>query len=216
MAQFRAQEDHRRARRRGQSSMRREARDAAAAAARRHRIRAADRLREHREPAARALRRRARARWRSVCRSARAAARLIAAAADRVAPARALRRPRRPVRRALDAAADHRRCCRPRWRRRCRSHSARRCCCSPPSLTLGTGLLFGLFPALHSTRPDLVSTLKGQAGQPSGARGAARFRLVARHRADRALDGAARGGRVLRQEPAERQPRRSRRRRSTT
>jgi predicted permease len=44
-------------------------------------------------------------------------------------------------------------------------------------LTIGTGLLFGLFPALHSTRPDLVSTLKGQAGQPSGARAAARFRL---------------------------------------
>src|SRR4051812_10427900 len=45
-------------------------------------------------------------------------------------------------------------------------------------LTIGTGLLFGLFPALHSTRPDLVTTLKGLAGQPSGARGAARFRLV--------------------------------------
>jgi predicted permease len=45
-------------------------------------------------------------------------------------------------------------------------------------ITIGTGLLFGLFPALHSTRPDLVSTLKGQAGQPSGAKGAARFRLV--------------------------------------
>ena len=43
-------------------------------------------------------------------------------------------------------------------------------------MAIGTGLLFGLFPALHSTRPDLVSTLKGQAGQPSGARGAARFR----------------------------------------
>jgi predicted permease len=55
---------------------------------------------------------------------------------------------------------------------------------SPPAmifagiLTIGTGLLFGLFPALHSTRPDLVSTLKNQAGQPSGARGAARFRLA--------------------------------------
>ena len=46
------------------------------------------------------------------------------------------------------------------------------------ALTIGTGLLFGLFPALHSTRPDLVSTLKSQAGQPSGARGAARFRLA--------------------------------------
>jgi predicted permease len=46
------------------------------------------------------------------------------------------------------------------------------------ALTLGTGILFGLFPALHSTRPDLLSTLKGQSGQPSGARGAARFRLA--------------------------------------
>jgi predicted permease len=45
-------------------------------------------------------------------------------------------------------------------------------------LTFATGLLFGLFPALHSTRPDLVSTLKNQAGQPSGAKGAARARLV--------------------------------------
>jgi predicted permease len=45
-------------------------------------------------------------------------------------------------------------------------------------VTLATGLLFGLFPALHSTRPDLQSLLKGQSGQPSGARGAARFRLV--------------------------------------
>jgi predicted permease len=44
------------------------------------------------------------------------------------------------------------------------------------ALTLGTGLLFGLFPALHSTRPDLVSMLKDTAGQPSGARTAARFR----------------------------------------
>src|SRR3954471_536770 len=45
-------------------------------------------------------------------------------------------------------------------------------------VTIGTGVLFGLFPALHSTRPDLVSTLKSASGQPSGARGAARFRLV--------------------------------------
>ena len=49
----------------------------------------------------------------------------------------------------------------------------------------GTGLLFGLFPALHSTRPDLASTLKGQAGQPSGAKSAQRFR-DAGHRSDRA------------------------------
>ena len=45
-------------------------------------------------------------------------------------------------------------------------------------LTFATGLLFGLFPALHSTRPELVSTLKNQAGQPSGAKGAARVRLL--------------------------------------
>ena len=46
------------------------------------------------------------------------------------------------------------------------------------AVTLGTGLLFGLFPALHSTRPDLIASLKGQAGQPSGARAAARFRTT--------------------------------------
>jgi predicted permease len=43
-------------------------------------------------------------------------------------------------------------------------------------VTLGTGLLFGLFPALHSTRPDLLPTLKGQAGQPGGSRSAKWFR----------------------------------------
>jgi predicted permease len=43
-------------------------------------------------------------------------------------------------------------------------------------LAIGTGVLFGLFPALHSTRPDLISSLKGQSGQPSGARSASRFR----------------------------------------
>lgn len=43
-------------------------------------------------------------------------------------------------------------------------------------LSLATGLIFGLFPALHSTRPDLASTLKGVSGQPSGTRGAAFFR----------------------------------------
>ncbi len=45
-------------------------------------------------------------------------------------------------------------------------------------LSLGTGLLFGVFPALHSTRPDLATTLKNQSGQPSGAKAAARFRSV--------------------------------------
>jgi predicted permease len=46
------------------------------------------------------------------------------------------------------------------------------------ALTLGTGLLFGLFPALHSTRPNLAVTLRNQAGQPSGARVASLFRTV--------------------------------------
>jgi predicted permease len=41
---------------------------------------------------------------------------------------------------------------------------------------LGTGFLFGLFPAIHATRPDLVSALKAHSGQPSGAKAAARFR----------------------------------------
>lgn len=39
-----------------------------------------------------------------------------------------------------------------------------------------TGLVFGLFPALHSTNPALAVTLKNQAGQPSGAKAAKRFR----------------------------------------
>jgi predicted permease len=45
-------------------------------------------------------------------------------------------------------------------------------------LSIATGVVFGLFPALHSTKPDLVSTIKAQAGQPSGAKAAARFRTT--------------------------------------
>src|SRR5581483_9552070 len=37
-------------------------------------------------------------------------------------------------------------------------------------------LLFGLFPALHSTRPDLVTALRENSGKTSSTRGAARFR----------------------------------------
>jgi predicted permease len=44
------------------------------------------------------------------------------------------------------------------------------------ALALGTGLLFGLFPALESSRPDLVAGLKGHSGQSSGSRVAARLR----------------------------------------
>jgi predicted permease len=43
-------------------------------------------------------------------------------------------------------------------------------------LAIATGIAFGLFPALHSTRPDLVTTLKGQAGHTGASRGARWFR----------------------------------------
>jgi predicted permease len=43
-------------------------------------------------------------------------------------------------------------------------------------LAVLTGLLFGLFPALHSTRGDLVSAIRAGAGQITGGRAAARFR----------------------------------------
>ena len=44
------------------------------------------------------------------------------------------------------------------------------------AMSIGTGLLFGLFPALNSTRPDLVTSLRAGVGKHSGARAAARFR----------------------------------------
>lgn len=39
-----------------------------------------------------------------------------------------------------------------------------------------TGVIFGLFPALHSTRADLISTIRAGAGHMTGGRSAARFR----------------------------------------
>jgi predicted permease len=45
-------------------------------------------------------------------------------------------------------------------------------------LAVGTGLVFGLFPAWHSTRSELVTTIRANAGQISGARSAARFRAT--------------------------------------
>ncbi|HEX6163631.1 MAG TPA: ABC transporter permease, partial [Vicinamibacterales bacterium] len=41
-----------------------------------------------------------------------------------------------------------------------------------------TGITFGVFPAIYSTRPDLAATLKNQAGQPGGAKAARRFRTT--------------------------------------
>jgi predicted permease len=46
------------------------------------------------------------------------------------------------------------------------------------ALSLGTGVLFGLFPALHSTRPDLAGTLKGQGGHSGSTRSAAWLRTT--------------------------------------
>jgi predicted permease len=44
------------------------------------------------------------------------------------------------------------------------------------AVSIGTGFLFGMYPALHSTRPDLMTLVRSGSGQPSGARAAARFR----------------------------------------
>ncbi|HTL94912.1 MAG TPA: ABC transporter permease [Gemmatimonadaceae bacterium] len=43
-------------------------------------------------------------------------------------------------------------------------------------LSMVTGLMFGLFPALHSTRPDLATALRDGSGKTSATRAAARFR----------------------------------------
>src|SRR5262249_42716328 len=46
------------------------------------------------------------------------------------------------------------------------------------ALTIGTGILFGLFPALQNTRQNLFSNMKGQSVQTSATRTAARFRTT--------------------------------------
>ncbi len=43
-------------------------------------------------------------------------------------------------------------------------------------LAVMTGIIFGLFPALHSTRADLITAIRAGAGQIAGGRAAARFR----------------------------------------
>ena len=45
-------------------------------------------------------------------------------------------------------------------------------------LAILTGLIFGMFPAIHSTRPDLVTALRNNSGKLSGGRAAARFRTT--------------------------------------
>ena len=67
-----------------------------------------------------------------------------------------------------------------------------------------TGLLFGLFPALHSTRPSLVATLKEDAGQKGARARRAALPHGARDGADRAVDGAARRRRAVHAQPDQR------------
>ena len=43
-------------------------------------------------------------------------------------------------------------------------------------ISIGTGVLFGIVPALQSTRSELVTELRNNSGKLSGGRGAARFR----------------------------------------
>ena len=43
-------------------------------------------------------------------------------------------------------------------------------------MSVVTGVMFGIFPALNSTRPDLIKTIRSSAGHVSGAKAAARFR----------------------------------------
>ncbi len=45
-------------------------------------------------------------------------------------------------------------------------------------LSLATGVVFGMFPALHSTRSDLISVIRAGAGQLTGGKAAARFRAT--------------------------------------
>ncbi|HSH75425.1 MAG TPA: ABC transporter permease, partial [Longimicrobiales bacterium] len=44
------------------------------------------------------------------------------------------------------------------------------------ALSIGTGILFGLYPAIHGTRPDLIAALRVSSTQPSGSRAAQRYR----------------------------------------
>lgn len=42
-------------------------------------------------------------------------------------------------------------------------------------LSIATGIVFGMFPALHSTRADLITTIRAGAGQITGGKSATRF-----------------------------------------
>jgi len=44
------------------------------------------------------------------------------------------------------------------------------------ALAIGTGILFGFYPALHWTRPDLIAALRVSSAQPGASRAAHRYR----------------------------------------
>ena len=166
--------------------------DAAAHAVRRHRDRAAHRLRQHRQPAAGARRGPRHGDGRAA-RARRQPPPAAGPAAHRVGAARPDGRRREPPRGAVDA------------RRLIASllppDAARPRCTSQlqPSVVAvrrhprrrDTGLLFGLFPALHSTRPTWSTAIRANAGQISGHARRGAVPHHAGHGADRAVDGAA-------------------------
>ncbi len=45
-------------------------------------------------------------------------------------------------------------------------------------LSIATGVVFGMFPALHSTRDDLITVIRAGAGQIAGGKSATRFRAA--------------------------------------
>ena len=45
-------------------------------------------------------------------------------------------------------------------------------------LSVATGVIFGMFPALHSTRSDLITVIRAGAGQITGGKAASRFRTA--------------------------------------
>src|SRR3989442_10858343 len=47
--------------------------------------------------------------------------------------------------------------------------------CQAGNMPKKIGIFFGMFPAWHSTRTELVTAIRANAGQISGARAAARF-----------------------------------------
>ena len=166
--------------------------DAARRDFRRRRVGVADRVRERREPAPGACGDAARARWRSGRRSAPVAAGSSTQTLGGEPRGRFCRRPRRPGRRLRSAAGAAARPPGANVGRRDRVGHARpsRARRSRSCLTLVTGLLFGLLPALSASRPDVAATR--QRRRPRRGRRSRRRPPRARHRRSGARDVDAR------------------------